>query len=54
MAEAMADRGAILGGEQSGHVIFGSHSTTGDGLVAGLQVLSRSGFTATETDACLG
>lgn len=38
VAEAMADRGAILGGEQSGHVIFGSHSTTGDGLLTGLQV----------------
>lgn len=38
VAEAMADRGAILGGEQSGHVIFGAHSTTGDGLLTGLQV----------------
>ena len=38
VAEAMADRGAVLGGEQSGHVIFGAHSTTGDGLLTGLQV----------------
>jgi phosphoglucosamine mutase len=38
VAEAMAERGAILGGEQSGHVIFGAHSTTGDGLLTGLQV----------------
>jgi phosphoglucosamine mutase len=38
VAEAMADRGAMLGGEQSGHVIFGAHSTTGDGLLTGLQV----------------
>lgn len=38
VAEAMADRGAILGGEQSGHVIFSSHSTTGDGLLTGLKV----------------
>lgn len=29
-----------LGGEQSGHMIFGDHSTTGDGLVAALQILS--------------
>lgn len=28
-----------LGGEQSGHIIFGDHCTTGDGLVAALQVL---------------
>lgn len=38
VAEAMADRGAILGGEQSGHVIFSAHSTTGDGLLTGLKV----------------
>jgi phosphoglucosamine mutase len=38
VAEAMAERGAVLGGEQSGHVIFGAHSTTGDGLLTGLQV----------------
>src|SRR5256714_8732683 len=28
-----------FGGEQSGHIIFGDHSTTGDGLVAALQIL---------------
>jgi phosphoglucosamine mutase len=38
VAEAMADRGAVLGGEQSGHVIFGGHTTTGDGILTGLQV----------------
>lgn len=38
VAEAMAERGAVLGGEQSGHVIFASHATTGDGLLTGLQV----------------
>lgn len=38
VAEAMAERGAALGGEQSGHVIFSAHSTTGDGLLTGLQV----------------
>ena len=28
-----------FGGEQSGHLIFGDYSTTGDGLVAALQIL---------------
>ncbi len=30
-----------LGGEQSGHVIFMDHSTTGDGLISALMVLSQ-------------
>ena len=38
VAEAMVERGAVLGGEQSGHVIFAAHSTTGDGLLTGLQI----------------
>jgi phosphoglucosamine mutase len=39
--EAMRRHGAALGGEQSGHVIFGEHGTTGDGLLTGLRVLRR-------------
>ena len=38
VAMEMAERGAGLGGEQSGHVIFAKHSTTGDGTLTGLQV----------------
>lgn len=38
VGEAMRDHGAVLGGEQSGHVIFGHHSTTGDGVLTGLKV----------------
>jgi phosphoglucosamine mutase len=30
-----------LGGEQSGHIIMSDHSTTGDGLIAALQVLAE-------------
>ena len=40
VAAEMASRGAILGGEQSGHVIFAEHSTTGDGILTGLQIAS--------------
>jgi len=45
--EAMQKENLSLGGEQSGHIIFGSHSTTGDGLMTALQLLAavkRSGM----------
>jgi hypothetical protein len=37
--EEMLRRGAVLGGEQSGHVIFSEFATTGDGLLTALRVL---------------
>jgi phosphoglucosamine mutase len=37
--DEMLKHGYNLGGEQSGHLIFRDHSTTGDGLVAALQIL---------------
>ena len=40
VSEKMEAGGYNLGGEQSGHIILGSHSTTGDGLMAGLQLLA--------------
>ncbi|HEY8380065.1 MAG TPA: phosphoglucosamine mutase, partial [Nannocystis sp.] len=46
VVEAMVQGGYNLGGEQSGHVIFLDHGTTGDGMLAALQVLAvmqRSG-----------
>jgi len=36
---AMADSGAVLGGEQSGHIIFGKIESTGDGLVTAIMVM---------------
>ena len=36
--EEMRNKGYRLGGEQSGHIIFLEHNTTGDGLLAGLQL----------------
>jgi phosphoglucosamine mutase len=37
--EMMQEKGGILGGEESGHVIFLNHHTTGDGIVTALQLL---------------
>ena len=49
--ETMREQGYNIGGEQSGHLILSDHSTTGDGLVAALQVLAslvESGKSASE------
>ena len=40
VVEAMRRGGHNLGGEQSGHIVFADYSTTGDGLMAALQVLA--------------
>jgi len=40
VAEGMAANGAVLGGEQSGHIIFGGLLPTGDGLLTALQILN--------------
>ena len=40
VVEAMRKHGYQFGGEQSGHLIFADHATTGDGTVAALQVLA--------------
>jgi phosphoglucosamine mutase len=52
--ELMQKNGACLGGEQSGHVIFLGHHTTGDGIISGLQLLAavrRSGRKLSELAA---
>ena len=37
--ENMAQNGHCLGGEQSGHIIFSKHATTGDGILTSLKVM---------------
>jgi phosphoglucosamine mutase len=39
--EALAEHGLSLGGEQSGHIIFSEHATTGDGILTGLQLAAE-------------
>ncbi len=40
VVEHMRAHGLNVGGEQSGHIIFSDYTTTGDGLIAALQVLA--------------
>ncbi len=40
IVETMRKEGLNLGGEQSGHVVFLDHNTTGDGIIAALRILS--------------
>lgn len=40
VVETMRERGLNLGGEQSGHIVMSDYATTGDGLIAALQVLA--------------
>ena len=54
--EAMREGGYVIGGEQSGHMIFLEHNSTGDGLVTALQFLAactRAGKTAAEAAAVM-
>lgn len=40
VVEAMRAKGCNMGGEQSGHIVLSDYSTTGDGVIAALQVLA--------------
>jgi phosphoglucosamine mutase len=49
--EKMLSTGALLGGEQSGHIIFLEHATTGDGLLSSLklaEVMQRTGLSLSD------
>lgn len=37
--ESMLKTGCVIGGEQSGHIIFLNHTTTGDGILSALQLI---------------
>lgn len=41
VVEEMLKNGYNLGGEQSGHLVFFDHTTTGDGIITALQILKR-------------
>ena len=54
--EAMRQGDYIIGGEQSGHIIFKEYATTGDGAIGGLMVLElikRSGKTLAQLAECM-
>ena len=49
--QEMLRRGAPLGGEQSGHIIFRDYATTGDGLLTALRVFEASERSGQDLDA---
>ncbi len=54
--EALRSGGHSFGGENSGHLIFADHATTGDGIMSALQVLRfmrRKGATLADLAACM-
>jgi phosphoglucosamine mutase len=56
VVEAMQRGGYVLGGEQSGHLVFFGHQTTGDGIITALQVLAvqqRTGRTLSSLAAAM-
>jgi phosphoglucosamine mutase len=53
VVEAMRKGGFNLGGEQSGHIVMTDYATTGDGLIAGLQVLAEMARTGKPASALM-
>jgi len=56
LLERMISEGCNFGGEQSGHLIFLDHNTTGDGLISGLQILAlmkRTGRSLSDLASCM-
>ncbi|MBW2963365.1 phosphoglucosamine mutase, partial [Candidatus Woesearchaeota archaeon] len=56
VVEEMRQQGYNLGGEQSGHIIFLDHTTTGDGTISALQILrimKKTGKKLSELSCCM-
>ncbi len=56
VVDEMRKKGYVLGGEQSGHIIFSNYTTTGDGIVSGLQLLKiikKSGKKMSNLAGCM-
>jgi phosphoglucosamine mutase len=54
--EALRAQGLSFGGENSGHLIFAAHATTGDGILSALQILrmmQERGATLAELASCM-
>ena len=54
--EEMEKHGAVLGGEQSGHIIFRNYNTTGDGILSSvklLEIIKQSGRTLNDLGALM-
>ncbi|MCF6150565.1 MAG: phosphoglucosamine mutase [Candidatus Kuenenia sp.] len=54
--DEMKKTGCVLGGEQSGHIIFSQYTTTGDGIVSALQllrVMKEKGETLSSLASCM-
>jgi phosphoglucosamine mutase len=54
LLEQMLKHGLVLGGEQSGHVIFREHATTGDGLITAVRFLSLAAARSVSVAALAG
>ncbi|HPT86370.1 MAG TPA: phosphoglucosamine mutase [Bacillota bacterium] len=52
--EALREQGLVLGGEQSGHIIFLEKNTTGDGVLTALQLISVVAETGEKLSALAG
>ncbi|MDP6923804.1 MAG: phosphoglucosamine mutase [Candidatus Scalindua sp.] len=56
VVDEMRKKGYVLGGEQSGHILFSNYTTTGDGIISALQllrVMKESGEKLSKLAGCM-